>query len=281
MVMRTSVGAVPAHETQEAYLSREAKVPRKRALARGWSDKALPKCANPRPERDTRSRTLALPLVGCLLWGCVQTSLVEDQTTVLGPPALATVLAGLPAERPLRVELVTDRGIIPCQLDPERTPLASAMFVGFALGRAAWRDPKTNKITERAMYRDLPFVRGIPGLLIQAGDPVGNATGQPGYRIPVEADDADPGRLAVPGALALARYTPPPNRIDPAPPPEGHVIGSQFVVLLTNMAHLAGRVTVIGRCENLELAQATAEALAQGRSRPRLLEVRVAARSRR
>jgi cyclophilin family peptidyl-prolyl cis-trans isomerase len=209
---------------------------------------------------------IALPLLSCR---------EPPPALVLGPPPLELVLEGLPATRPLPARLITDRGTLHCELEPERTPRASAMFIGFALGRAAWKPPGTELVTERPLYRDLDIVRGVPGVLIQSGDPIGNTAGNPGYRIAVEVDSDDARRLAQPGALILARYMPPPDRVDPAPPPPGHVLGSQFAVLLTDMSHLAGQVSVLGHCGDLELARTIAEEVAADRARPKLIEVRV------
>ena len=79
---------------------------------------------------------------------------------------------------------------------------------------------------------------------------------------------------AAPGALVLARYTPPPLRSDPNPPPPGHVLGSQFAVLLADMQHLSGKVSVLGRCADLELARALAANVADGKAHT-LLRVEV------
>jgi cyclophilin family peptidyl-prolyl cis-trans isomerase len=128
-------------------------------------------------------------------------------------------------------------------------------------------------VVRRPLYQDLAVFRGTPGALMQTGCPIGDGTGHPGYRIPVEASDGDAARLGRPGALVLARYTPPPNRIDPAPPPPGDVIGSQFAVTLTDMGHLAGQVTVIGSCADLDVVARVA-ALVAGKERPvRLVRV--------
>ena len=123
------------------------------------------------------------------------------------------------------------------------------------------------------MYRDLAFFRAIPDALVQSGCPLGNGTGHPGYRIPVESGPDDARRLAHPGALLLARYHPAPNRVDPAPPPPGHVIGSQFVIALTDMSHLANEVTVIGSCSNLARVGAIASLVAAGGRRVELTRV--------
>jgi cyclophilin family peptidyl-prolyl cis-trans isomerase len=125
------------------------------------------------------------------------------------------------------------------------------------------------------MYRDLPFFRAIPDALVQSGCPLGNGTGHPGYRIPVEPSPDDAQRLGRPGALLLARYHPPPNRVDPAPPPPGHVIGSQFVITLTDMSHLANEVTVIGSCTDLARVGAIASLVATGGRRVELTRVSI------
>jgi peptidyl-prolyl cis-trans isomerase A (cyclophilin A) len=194
---------------------------------------------------------------------------------VPAPPSPAVALAGLPAGALIPVRVETDAGVIRCQLDAGRTPAAVALFVGLATGRAVWRDPRTRTPTRAPLYRDLVFHRGIPGVLVQSGDPLGDGTGHPGYRIAVESNADDRARLAQPGALLLARYTPPPGRADPAPPPPGHVIGSQFVIALTDMSHLAGQVSVIGRCVDLEVVRGLAARLGSGVARPRLIRVSV------
>jgi hypothetical protein len=43
------------------------------------------------------------------------------------------------------------------------------------------------------------------------------------------------------------------------------VLGSQFAVLLTDMRHLVGKVSVLGRCGDLELAREIAKRLAEGK----------------
>ena len=194
---------------------------------------------------------------------------------VLGPPEPAVALAGFEAGAPIPARLETDAGVIHCELDATRTPHAVALFVGLAIGRAVWRDPRSGMLTARPLYRDLVFHRGIPGVLVQSGDPLGDGTGHPGYRIAVEASADDRARLARPGALLLARYTPAPGRVDPAPPPPGHVLGSQFVIALTDMSHLTGQVSVIGHCADLDRVRALAARLGAGGAAPRLARVSV------
>lgn len=190
-------------------------------------------------------------------------------------PAVEEALAGLPRDAPIGVALETDAGDIRCALDPARTPQAVALFVGFALGRASFLDPFSHRVTKRPLYFDMPFHRAVAGALLQSGDPLGDGTGTPGFRIPVEAAADDAARLSPPGALVLARYTAPPGRADPRPPPPGHVLGSQFAVLLTPMPHLVGQLSVIGHCEDLELGRRLASDIAERKLPHRLARVRV------
>ncbi len=182
----------------------------------------------------------------------------------LGPPDPALALAGLRVDQPILARLDTTEGPVHCTLDAQRTPRSVALFVGLATGRARFRDLRTGSTVSRPFYRDQAFFRAIPNLLVQSGCPIGNGTGTPGYRIAVEPSAVDAQRLAQPGALFLARYHPAPNRPDPSPPPPGEVIGSQFVISLGNMAHLAGEVSVLGVCTDLDRVRAMTQLVVSG-----------------
>lgn len=209
---------------------------------------------------------------GWLFW----LALVGCDDDALGPPRPRDALAGISNTRAIAVRLETDRGNVDCRLDASRAPSAVALFVGLATGRARWRDPVRGEVLDTPLYRNLTFHRSIPGVMVQSGSPSGDATGYPGYRIPVEAHESDKRRLRKPGALVLARYTSPPHREDPHPPPPGHVLGSQFAITLTDMSHLAGSVSVLGACENLKTVAAIARAVRREKARPRLERVTVA-----
>ncbi|MEY4578014.1 MAG: hypothetical protein RL701_2717, partial [Pseudomonadota bacterium] len=65
------------------------------------------------------------------------------------------------------------------------------------------------------------------------------------------------------------------GRSDPRPPPTGHVLGSQFAVLLTAMPHLVGVVSVLGHCDDLTLARQLAFDSAERKIAHRLVRVRI------
>jgi peptidyl-prolyl cis-trans isomerase A (cyclophilin A) len=204
--------------------------------------------------RHVTSRWLAL-LIAC---ACDRAELPECAAANLAPPSLAEALG---EERdPVRVVLETDRGAIRCELDAARAPMGVATFVGLAEGRACYRDARTGALRRGHYYDGLVFHRRIEGALAQSGCPLGDGTGTPGFRFRLEPSGDDERLLADPGALLLATYTPPPGRDDPNPPPEGHVAGSQFAIALRPMSHVAGEVTVLGRCDDLDVVREIAAA---------------------
>jgi len=170
----------------------------------------------------------------------------------------------LESRAPIPVVLETSEGSVRCELDTAHAPQAVAMVVGLATARAAFRDPRTGVAVRRPYYDGLAFFRAVPNVLVQTGCPVGDGSGTPGYRLPLEAREDDATRLSHPGTLLLARYQPPPNRADPSPPAPGRTIGSQLVITLDDMSHLAGQVTVVGSCSDLEVVRRIANDVAAG-----------------
>jgi hypothetical protein len=71
----------------------------------------------------------------------------------------------------------------------------------------------------------------------------------------------------------LARYVAPPNRVDPAPPPPGQVIGSQFAIGLNDLSHLANEVSVLGSCVDLDRVRNIARLVASGERKVTLTRV--------
>ena len=81
--------------------------------------------------------------------------------------------------------LETEHGIITIRLRPELAPNAVNSFVFLA---------------REGFYQGTTFHRVIPGFLAQGGDPTGNGSGGPGYRILDELSD-EPFEV---GAVGLA-----------------------------------------------------------------------------
>jgi peptidyl-prolyl cis-trans isomerase A (cyclophilin A) len=209
--------------------------------------------------------------LAAVLAACDSHELPECTAERLAPPSLEEAFGEVP-DGPVHITLETGRGAISCELDPERAPLGVATFVGLAEGRACYRDARTGRIGRGHFYDGLVFHRRIDGALVQSGCPIGDGTGTPGFRYPIEMSARDEALVSEPGALLLATYTPPPGRRDPNPPPEGHVHGSQFVIALRPMTHVLGSATVLGRCENLDVVRAIAAA----QEAPSLRSIRLA-----
>jgi cyclophilin family peptidyl-prolyl cis-trans isomerase len=94
----------------------------------------------------------------------------------------------------------TSRGDFTVQLDPAAAPVTVNNFVYLA---------------QNHFYDGLTFHRVVPGFVVQGGDPDGNGTGGPGYKLPDETNPAP----WVRGSLGMASSA-------------AGVNGSQFFVLL-------------------------------------------------
>lgn len=87
------------------------------------------------------------------------------------------------------------------------------------------------KLARKGFYDGLTFHRIIEGFVIQGGCPIGDGTGDPGYRM----DDEISAKLKhQEGTVALANSGPNTN-------------GSQFYICLDPLPRLDGRYTIIGK----------------------------------
>ena len=94
------------------------------------------------------------------------------------------------------------------------------------------------KLTKKGFYDGLKFHRVIPGFVAQGGDPLGNGTGGPGYKIKAEFNS----QKHLLGTLSMARSQDPDSA------------GSQFYICLAAQPHLDGEYTVFGQViEGIEL----------------------------
>jgi peptidylprolyl isomerase len=125
----------------------------------------------------------------------------------------------------LFARIITNRGDIIVNLEYQKTPLTVCNFVALAEGTMT-------AAGGRPFYNGITFHRVIDDFMIQAGCPLGNGTGGPGYRF---ADEIDPNlRHDGPGVLSMANAGPGTN-------------GSQFFITHVATPWLDGRHTVFGR----------------------------------
>ncbi|MHB8178646.1 MAG: peptidylprolyl isomerase [Vulcanimicrobiaceae bacterium] len=112
--------------------------------------------------------------------------------------------------------IATDRGDIVFAFYPDEAPIHCAAFV---------------KLARAGFYDRLAFHRVEPGFVVQGGDPQGNGTGGPGYRLKAEFN----AKPHVRGTVAMARASSPDSA------------GSQFYICLGDARFLDHQYTVFGQ----------------------------------
>jgi cyclophilin family peptidyl-prolyl cis-trans isomerase len=168
---------------------------------------------------------------------------------------LDEALDGVEGSGKLFVEFVTARGVIPCELFEQLTPVTVANFVGLARGLRPWYDRDRDEWVAAPYYDGTVFHRVIPGFMIQGGDPTASGRGNPGYVIPDEFnpelrhDDA--------GVLSMANKGP-------------NTGSAQFFITLDATEHLDDHHTVFGRCtpEGMAVVIAIGDAARDSNDRP-------------
>jgi peptidyl-prolyl cis-trans isomerase A (cyclophilin A) len=131
----------------------------------------------------------------------------------------------------LYATLRTSHGDIVIRLFKDHAPRTVRNFVELAEGTREWTDPRTGKSSHEKLYDGTVFHRVLAGFMIQGGDPLGNGTGDPGYKF---ADEFHPDlSFNKPYLLAMANAGPGTN-------------GSQFFVTVSPTAWLTGKHTIFG-----------------------------------
>jgi len=77
--------------------------------------------------------------------------------------------------------ITTNLGVIKVDLFGNHAPKTVANFVGLATGTKEWTHPATGKVSNDNLYDGVIFHRIITQFMLQAGDPLGQGTGGPGY----------------------------------------------------------------------------------------------------
>ncbi|UUO24988.1 peptidylprolyl isomerase [Colwellia sp. M166] len=129
-------------------------------------------------------------------------------------------------------DLDTSEGKLVVKLFPETAPMHAT---------------STMYLTQLGFYDDLVFHRVIKQFMAQGGDPLGNGTGNPGYKYAGEFDDSLSHDKA--GLLSMANSGP-------------NTDGSQFFITFKATPWLDGKHTIFGEVvEGLDTTLAAIEAL--------------------
>ena len=163
----------------------------------------------------------------------------KSKAAATTPAKAAAAKPAATADHPIAV-FDTSMGKIACELFPDKAPKTVANFIGLARGTKDWKHPYTGQdMKGTPLYDNTTFHRVIPNFMIQGGDPVGNGTGDPGYRF---EDEFSPDlRFDRPGRLAMANSGPATN-------------GSQFFITEVPTPHLNDRHTIFGQCDEPSVA---------------------------
>jgi peptidyl-prolyl cis-trans isomerase A (cyclophilin A) len=132
---------------------------------------------------------------------------------------------------PMFATFKTSLGDIRVQLKPETAPKTVENFVGLAIGKKEWTDPRSGEKRSDSLYAGTVFHRVIPNFMIQGGDPLGTGTGGPGYKFEDETKGGP--SFDKPGLLAMANAGPNTN-------------GSQFFITEVPTPWLTGNHTIFG-----------------------------------
>ena len=158
-----------------------------------------------------------------------------------GDFTLEEAVAEMPLDGQLVVELATDLGTIFCDLYADRVPRTVAAFIGLTRGKRTWWSPEAGQWETRPYYRGTSFHRVIPDYLIQAGDQLGDGTGDVGFDIPLERHDTL--RFDQAGMLGMVTGT-------------GEEGGAgQFFITDGAAPQLDGQYTVFGKCTPVNVVE--------------------------
>jgi peptidyl-prolyl cis-trans isomerase A (cyclophilin A) len=137
--------------------------------------------------------------------------------------------------------ITTSLGPIRVNLLGNHAPRTVANFVGLATGEIEWTHPASGARSTAPFYDGVIFHRIIKDFMLQAGDPLGQGTGGPGYNFD---DEIHPElSFAEPYVLAMANAGQRRNAITGKL--EG-TNGSQFFITTVPTPWLQGKHTIFG-----------------------------------
>ena len=175
-------------------------------------------------------RILPLLLAALLLSACGKAQTEKEVSTEM------------PEKAPVATITMADGGVITVELDYATAPNTVKNFISLANG---------------GFYDGLIFHRVIPGFMIQGGDPSGNGSGGPGYRIKGEftnnhvQNDISHER----GVISMARQGNPYN-----PAAAYNTAGSQFFIMHADSDFLDKDYAAFGRVlTGMDVVDAIAE----------------------
>lgn len=143
-------------------------------------------------------------------------TVVWEHPAVPARSTLVRVIAGYDPEREYTAEFRTSMGRFTVEFFPSVAPRNVKNFIDLA---------------RSGFYDGMQFHMIIPGVLIQAGDPKGDGTGYPGYRVEPEFS-----RIRhLKGTLSMWHHH---STVDS---------GSQFFICLSDQSQFDGHYTVIGQ----------------------------------
>jgi peptidyl-prolyl cis-trans isomerase A (cyclophilin A) len=149
----------------------------------------------------------------------------------------------------------TTEGTFVCRLFDAEAPKTVANFAGLAEGTKEFTDPKSGQKAKRRFYDGLAFHRVIPKFMIQGGCPLGNGTGDPGYRFADEFHATL--KHDKPGRLSMANAGPGTN-------------GSQFFITVAATPWLDNKHTIFGEVvEGQDVADKISQVPRDSNDRPR------------
>ena len=149
-------------------------------------------------------------------------------------------------KNPIVTIKMQDGKVIKLELYPEKAPNTVNNFISLA---------------RSGFYDGLGFHRVIEGFMIQGGDPAGNGTGGPGYKIRGEFRSngfAGNDVKHLRGVISMARSMMPDSA------------GSQFFIMHENAAHLDGQYAAFGKViEGMDVVDEIAAVPTDMRDKPR------------